>query len=43
MASKPHVRVIGTGGTISSIGHHRLDFTRYPSLAQRLYWADPMA
>ena len=36
MASKPAVRVIGTGGTITSVGHHRFDFTRYSEIGKRI-------
>ncbi|MBM3940992.1 MAG: asparaginase [SAR202 cluster bacterium] len=35
-ATKPRVHVIATGGTISSIGPHRLDYTEYVETTQRL-------
>ncbi len=35
-ASRPLVHVIATGGSISSLGPHRLDYTLYPELGRRL-------
>ncbi len=35
-ASRPVVHVIATGGSISGLGPHRLDYTLYPELGQRL-------
>jgi len=35
-ASRPLVHVIATGGSISGLGPHRLDYTLYPELGQRL-------
>ena len=34
--SRPKVRIIATGGSISGIGPHRLDYLRYAELGQRL-------
>ena len=34
--SRPVVHVIATGGSISGVGPHRLDYTLYPELRQRL-------
>ena len=34
-AQRPAVHVIATGGSISGIGPHRLDYTLYPELGQR--------
>jgi L-asparaginase len=34
-ARKPRVAVIGTGGTISSLGRHSLDFVEYPDFGGR--------
>ena len=36
MASKPTVRVLGTGGSIASLGPHRLDYTLYPEVGRRI-------
>lgn len=36
MASKPIVRVIGTGGTIASVTSSRLDLTTYPETGHRI-------
>ncbi|HEY7709784.1 MAG TPA: asparaginase, partial [Candidatus Entotheonella sp.] len=36
VASHPKVRIIATGGSISGIGPHRLDYLLYPELGQRL-------
>ncbi len=33
---QPKVRVVATGGSISGIGPHRLDYVLYPELGQRL-------
>lgn len=33
----PRIAVIGTGGTISSLGASRLDVLEYPDLGQKLY------
>src|SRR5262245_3978864 len=35
-ASRPLVHVIATGGSISGLGPHRLDYTQYPELGRRL-------
>ena len=35
-AQHARVRVIATGGSISRIGPHRLDYTRYPELGEHL-------
>jgi L-asparaginase len=35
-ASRPVVHVIATGGSISGLGPHRLDYTLYPELGRRL-------
>jgi len=35
-ARRPAVNVVATGGSISSIGPHRLDYILYPELGQRL-------
>jgi L-asparaginase len=35
-ASRPKVRIIATGGSISGIGPHRLDYVLYSELGQRL-------
>ena len=35
-ASRPLVHVIATGGSISGLGPHRLDYTLYPELGRRL-------
>jgi L-asparaginase len=32
----PRVHILGTGGSISGIGPHRLDFTLYPELGKKL-------
>jgi L-asparaginase len=36
MAARPVVHVVATGGSISGLGPHRLDYTLYPELGQRL-------
>lgn len=36
MAAKPRVHILGTGGSISGIGPHRLDYTRYPEVGKKL-------
>ena len=36
MAAKPRVHVLGTGGSISGIGPHRLDYTLYPDVGKKL-------
>ncbi|MBM3925091.1 MAG: asparaginase [SAR202 cluster bacterium] len=36
MARKPTVMVLGTGGSIASIGPHRLDYTTYPEVGHRI-------
>jgi len=36
MKSKPAINVIGTGGTISSMGQDRFDFTRYAEVGRRI-------
>ncbi|HUQ73173.1 MAG TPA: asparaginase [Burkholderiales bacterium] len=33
---RPRVHVLGTGGSISGIGPHRLDYTLYPELGKKL-------
>ena len=33
---KPKVHVLGTGGSISGIGPHRLDYTLYPDSGKKL-------
>ena len=33
---RPKVRIFATGGTIAGVGPHRLDYTLYPELGQRL-------
>jgi len=35
-AQRPTVSVVATGGSISGLGPHRLDFVQYPDLGQRL-------
>ena len=35
-ASRPGVHIIATGGSISGLGPHRLDYTLYPELGQRM-------
>ena len=35
-ASRPVVHVLATGGSISGLGPHRLDYTLYPELGRRL-------
>jgi L-asparaginase len=35
-ASRPVVHVVATGGSISGLGPHRLDYTLYPELGRRL-------
>ena len=35
-ASRPLVHVLATGGSISGLGPHRLDYTLYPELGRRL-------
>src|SRR3981081_2256106 len=32
----PRVHILGTGGSISGIGPHRLDYTLYPHLGKKL-------
>src|SRR5205823_11599992 len=32
----PRVHILGTGGSISGIGPHRLDYTRYPEVGKKL-------
>lgn len=34
--SKPIVRILGTGGSIASLGPHRLDYTLYPEVGRRI-------
>ena len=34
--AKPKVHIVATGGSISGIGPHRLDYLQYPELGQRL-------
>jgi len=34
--SKPKINVIGTGGSISGIGPHRLDYTQYAEIGNKL-------
>ena len=36
MAAKPRVHILGTGGSISGIGPHRLDYTLYPEVGKKL-------
>ena len=36
MAAKPRVHILGTGGSISGIGPHRLDYTLYPDVGKKL-------
>jgi L-asparaginase len=36
MPAKPRVHILGTGGSISGIGPHRLDYTLYPELGRKL-------
>jgi L-asparaginase len=36
MSAKPRVHILGTGGSISGIGPHRLDYTLYPELGRKL-------
>jgi L-asparaginase len=33
---KPHVHILGTGGSISGIGPHRFDYTLYPEYGKKL-------
>ncbi len=35
-ATRPRVHLLATGGSISGLGPHRLDYTLYPELGQRL-------
>jgi L-asparaginase len=42
-ASLPLVHVIATGGSISGVGPHRLDYTRYPELGRRLTIGEMLA
>jgi len=32
----PKVHILGTGGSISGIGPHRLDYTLYPEVGKKL-------
>jgi L-asparaginase len=34
--TKPRVHILGTGGSISGIGPHRLDYTLYPEVGKKL-------
>ena len=36
MAEKPRVHILGTGGSISGIGPHRLDYTLYPEAGKKI-------
>ena len=40
---RPQVRVIGTGGTISGVGPHRLDYITYAELGRRLTIEESLA
>ena len=33
---RPHVRIVATGGSISGLGPHRLDYLLYPELGRRM-------
>ena len=33
---RPRVHILATGGSISGIGPHRLDYTLYPEAGQKL-------
>src|SRR5213082_33625 len=33
---RPRVHILGTGGSISGIGPHRLDYTLYPEVGKKL-------
>jgi hypothetical protein len=33
---RPRVHIVATGGSISGLGPHRLDYILYPELGQRL-------
>jgi hypothetical protein len=33
---RPKVHILGTGGSISGIGPHRLDYTLYPEVGKKL-------
>ena len=35
-AQRPKVHVVATGGSISGLGPHRLDYILYPEVGQRL-------
>src|SRR6266478_5810026 len=35
-AQRPKVHVVATGGSISGLGPHRLDYILYPEIGQRL-------
>ncbi|MBI3327414.1 MAG: asparaginase [Nitrospinae bacterium] len=35
-AQRPKVRIVATGGSISGIGPHRLDYTLYPEIGRRM-------
>ena len=35
-AQRPKVKIVATGGSISGLGPHRLDYILYPELGQRL-------
>jgi hypothetical protein len=35
-APRPHVHIVATGGSISGLGPHRLDYILYPEIGQRL-------
>ena len=41
--TKPKVHVLGTGGSISGIGPHRLDYTLYPEVGKKLSVAEMLA
>jgi L-asparaginase len=43
MPRKPTVMVLGTGGSIASIGPHRLDYTTYPEVGHRIPVAELLA
>jgi L-asparaginase len=42
-AQRPKVNVVATGGSISGLGPHRLDYTLYAELGQRLSIAEMLA
>ena len=42
-SSKPKVRVLATGGSIASLGPHRLDYTVYPELGRHMTIQESLA